>query len=239
MTQIELKERLKVAMRRAGLDYNWLSEKLGITRCTLNNYMARKPIPDGQLPHMIDIMQKLEAGQMEVVSAPPVKKKRHRRTNEQIRLDIEESKRLGQERMAIEGYDDSETIDRKWREFGKEALENYKTQYTNAITDYQISNVLDMSSNIPDQVNVSADSIVYRLAIPVDIVAIYEKEVQKIKNMNLGAEYDNVTVPMLLARAITEDARALSDCWRPFFMDKLQEHLDRWKKLNEQTETNN
>lgn len=235
MTESELKERMKTALSEAGLSYSWLAERLGITKCTLNNYMARKPIPAGQWPLMEEILQRLESGDSEILTAAPLKKKRHRRTNEQIRKDMEESMRLGQEKMAVEGYDDTELAERKWKELGQQVLDKYRENEEMLNNSYATRQLFDMNAELESQVSAEQESVIYRIAVPVEIVDIYQKEVDKIKNMGLDG-FENVNVPALISRAITEDAKAMTDCYRPFFIDKLQAFKDRWNKLNQQTD---
>lgn len=76
MDQTELKSRLKVAIKAAGLDYGWLADMLGVTKCTVNNYMAKKTIPALQVPNMENILARLESGSYdEVADNVPTKKR--------------------------------------------------------------------------------------------------------------------------------------------------------------------
>lgn len=184
---------------------------------------------------MEEILNKLESGQNDIISAPPLKKKRHRRTNEQIRKDIEESKRLGQEKMAIEGYDDEESIDKRWREYGQQVLDNFKKQEEESNTEYRLHGIHDMNDELEPQVSTVKEGVVFRISIPTELLEIYEHEVAHMRQMNLGEPYDSATVELLISRAITEDARAIKDAdnARPFFMDKLDAFKNKWNALNE------
>lgn len=115
MEQLELKNRLKEALKTSGLNYDWLAEKLGVTKCTVNNYMAKREIPKAQFDNMEHVLLRLEAGDYTVISESPVKKKRHRRTNEQIRKDNEASKIEGQAKLAEDGFVDPDEEEEKWR----------------------------------------------------------------------------------------------------------------------------
>ena len=212
MDQTELKSRLKVAIKAAGLDYGWLADMLGVTKCTVNNYMAKKTIPALQVPNMENILARLESGSYdEVADNVPTKKKRHRRTNEQIRKDTEESMRIGQQRLAEEGFVDQEAEDAKWKEFGQQCLDNYRKEVEESTKDFRTHGILDMSDPVRGQVHVEPDSYVYRIAVPAEIVAIYRKEVKQL-NEGLLPKDIKVTISTLLARAITDDARAIINC---------------------------
>lgn len=180
---------------------------------------------------MEEILNKLESGQNDIIAAPPLKKKRHRRTNEQIRKDLEESMRKGQEKMALEGYDDSDDAERKWKEYGNKALEEYKTREKELLEEYAKRELHDMNSDTTPVVQTFRDGVIFKIAIPQEIMDIYMHEVENVRRMNLGGPYDTITIEQLISRAITEDAWSIRDAdkAKPFFLDKLQAFRDKWQ----------
>lgn len=182
------------------------------------------------------MLLRLEAGDYTVIAESPVKKKRHRRTNEQIRMDNEASKLEGQAKLAEDGFVDPEEENEKWRAALQKSYDEYKEFFHNMIEEFHTRSLLDMRGDDSFDVDVKADAMVYRIAIPSEIVAIYRKEVKDL-NENRLPKAIKVTIPTLIARAITEDALAMVNADRPFYGDKLQEWHDKCRALDKMADS--
>ena len=110
MTQDELKTKIKAWLKANNKDYAWLAEKCGVTRNTINNYLARKVIPESKVELFTSILQ---GDNLELEDTQPAQTttRRKRRTREQMREDLEKEIQAAQE---AGGYVDQEEEDRRY-----------------------------------------------------------------------------------------------------------------------------
>lgn len=217
--QIELKTRIKQYLKDNGLNYSWLADRLGISRNTLNNYMAKKPIPENKL----DAFDAILNGEEPIITDAPTEepqplatddlsdnseeqtsstvKRRKRRTRQEIREDEEREK---QEAQAAGGYIDEEAEDKKWREYGERVQREYFEQIAQERLERRCMNGFDMTS--PEDAKCQCEGSVYNIIVPTNILKIYKREADFLNKTQFAKSTTKVTVAMLIARAITREA---------------------------------
>lgn len=240
MTQEELKSKIKIWLKENSKDYTWLAEQFGVSKNTINNYLARKPIPDNKIHILYNILnvpftsseQQIDSFSSEINEVNedvPIKTRRRRRTRAQMREDLEREKKEAQE---LGGYIDQEEEDRKYKLMGIEA----QLEHTNELIEERekARNMENFDMSDPENPECICEGIVYRIVVPANIVNIYKKEAKWIN------KYDNlpnrkVTVAMLMAKAIKETAETISKYEESDFNDtvkaiKLMEERAQLKK---------
>lgn len=197
MEQEELKQNIKSWLKDNGKDYAWLAEVCGVSKNTINNYLARKPIPASKIPIIISIINGDIDADDEDFKVPT---KRHRRTRAQMREDLEQDKADAQE---VGGYIDKEEDDRKVQLMGVEAQLEYIDQRVKERESARDMSDFDMTN--PELPECISEGQVFRIVIPNNILKVYRDEV-KWSNANVKNPLRKVTVAMLLAKAISDTA---------------------------------
>ena len=200
MDQEELKQNVKSWLKENNKDYSWLAEVCGVSKNTINNYLARKPIPASKIPVMESIINGELDTSCEDFKTPT---KRHRRTRAQMREDLEQDIAAAQE---VGGYIDQEEVDKKVKLLGVEAQLDYIDQRYKEREDARDMSDYDMSNpDVPECIN---EGQVYRIVIPNNILKIYKDEA-KWSNMNVKNPLKKVTVAMLISKAIYDTAETI------------------------------
>jgi hypothetical protein len=199
MTQDELKTKIKAWLKANNKDYAWLADKCGVTRNTINNYLARKVIPESKVEIFTSLISEDSATTNEEV-VEDIKPKRKRRTREQMREDLEKEIQAAQE---AGGYVDQEEEDRKVRLMGVEAqlehLEERKMEREAA------RNMEGFDMTDPENADCFYEGAVYRIVIPNNVLKVYKEEAKWLNKAQV-LPHRKVTVAMLLAKSIMQVA---------------------------------
>lgn len=200
MEQEELKQNIKAWLKDNGKDYSWLAEVCGVSKNTINNYLAKKPIPASKIPVIESIINGEIDTSCEEFKTPA---KRHRRTRAQMREDLEQDIAAAQE---VGGYIDQEEDERKVKLLGVESQLDYIEQRYDERESARDMSDYDMSDpDIPECIN---EGQVYRIVIPNNILKVYKEEA-KWSNMHLKNPLKKVTVAMLISKAIYDTAETI------------------------------
>lgn len=208
--QGEIKKNIKAYLKSTGKDYDWLASVCGISRNTINNYLAKKQIPESKLEIIKNILNGIEVDAVdETASADEDKPKRRRRTREQIRKDEEAEKEAAQAYQAEFGFRDMEEEDAKWAETCKQAVEEARKELQQAREDVRYMRNFDMTN--PDNAECVYEGAVFRIVIPHNVLSVYKREAAYLNKLGGAAPegVKKVTVAMLLSRAITDEAHAI------------------------------
>lgn len=199
MTQDELKTKIKAWLKANNKDYVWLADKCGVTRNTINNYLARKVIPESKVEIFTSLINEDFATTNEEV-VEDVKPKRKRRTREQMREDLEKEIQAAQE---AGGYVDQEEEDRKTHLMGVEAQLEYLEERKREREAVRNMEGFDMTD--PENANCLYEGAVYRIVIPNNVLKVYKEEAKWL-NKAQALPHRKVTVAMLLAKSIMQVA---------------------------------
>ena len=199
MTQDELKTKIKAWLKANNKDYAWLAEKCGVTRNTINNYLARKVIPESKVELFTSILQ---GDNLEIEDTQPAQTttRRKRRTREQMREDLEKEIQAAQE---AGGYVDQEEEDRKVRLMGVEAQLDFLEERKREREAVRNMEGFDMTD--PENADCVYEGAVYRIIIPNNVLKIYKEEAKWLNKAQV-LPHRKVTVAMLLAKSIMQVA---------------------------------
>lgn len=199
MTQDELKTKIKAWLKANNKDYAWLADKCGVTRNTINNYLARKVIPESKVEIFTSILQS-DSLQEDDTQTQQVVTRRKRRTREQMREDLEKEIQAAQE---AGGYVDQEEEDRKVRLMGVEAqlehLEERKRERE------AVRNMEGFDMTNPENADCVYEGAVYRIVVPNNVLKVYKEEAKWLNKAQV-LPHRKVTVSMLLAKSIMQVA---------------------------------
>jgi hypothetical protein len=199
MTQDELKTKIKAWLKANNKDYAWLADKCGVTRNTINNYLARKVIPESKVELFTSILQS-DSLQEDDTQTQQITTRRKRRTREQMREDLEKEIQAAQE---AGGYVDQEEEDRKVRLMGVEAqlehLEERKRERE------AVRNMEGFDMTDPENADCFYEGAVYRIVIPNNVLKVYKEEAKWLNKAQV-LPHRKVTVAMLLAKSIMQVA---------------------------------
>lgn len=199
MTQDELKTKIKAWLKANNKDYAWLADKCGVTRNTINNYLARKVIPESKVEIFTSILQS-DSLQEDDTQTQQVVTRRKRRTREQMREDLEKEIQAAQE---AGGYVDQEEEDRKVRLMGVEAqlehLEERKRERE------AVRNMEGFDMTDPENADCVYEGAVYRIVVPNNVLKVYKEEAKWLNKAQV-LPHRKVTVSMLLAKSIMQVA---------------------------------
>lgn len=199
MTQDELKTKIKAWLKANNKDYAWLADKCGVTRNTINNYLARKVIPESKVEIFTSLINEDSATTNEEV-VEDIKPKRKRRTREQMREDLEKEIQAAQE---AGGYVDQEEEDRKVRLMGVEAQLEYLDERKKEREAVRNMEGFDMTD--PENADCVYEGAVYRIIVPNNVLKVYKEEAKWL-NKSQALPHRKVTVAMLLAKSIMQVA---------------------------------
>lgn len=195
MTQDELKTKIKAWLKANNKDYAWLADKCGVTRNTINNYLARKVIPESKVELFTSILQS-DSLQEDDTQTQQLPTRRKRRTREQMREDLEKEIQAAQE---AGGYVDQEEEDRKVSLMGIEAqlehLEERKRERE------AVRNMEGFDMTDPENADCIYEGAVYRIVVPNNVLKVYKEEAKWL-NKSQVLPHRKVTVSMLLAKSI-------------------------------------
>lgn len=199
MTQDELKTKIKAWLKANNKDYAWLAEKCGVTRNTINNYLARKVIPESKVELFTSILQ---GDNLELEDTQPAQTttRRKRRTREQMREDLEKEIQAAQE---AGGYVDQEEEDRKARLMGVEAQLDFLEERKREREAVRNMEGFDMTD--PENADCVYEGAVYRIIIPNNVLKVYKEEAKWLNKAQV-LPHRKVTVAMLLAKSIMQVA---------------------------------
>lgn len=199
MTQDELKTKIKAWLKANNKDYAWLAEKCGVTRNTINNYLARKVIPESKVELFTSILQ---GDNLELEDTQPtqITTRRKRRTREQMREDLEKEIQAAQE---AGGYVDQEEEDRKARLMGVEAQLDYLEERKKEREAVRNMEGFDMTD--PENADCVHEGSVYRIVVPNNVLKVYKEEAKWLNKAQV-LPHRKVTVAMLLAKSIMQVA---------------------------------
>lgn len=199
MTQDELKTKIKAWLKANNKDYAWLAEKCGVTRNTINNYLARKVIPESKVELFTSILQ---GDNLELDDTQPAQTttRRKRRTREQMREDLEKEIQAAQE---AGGYVDQEEEDRKVRLMGVEAQLDFLEERKREREAVRNMEGFDMTD--PENADCVYEGAVYRIIIPNNVLKVYKEEAKWLNKAQV-LPHRKVTVAMLLAKSIMQVA---------------------------------
>lgn len=199
MTQDELKTKIKAWLKANNKDYAWLADKCGVTRNTINNYLARKVIPESKVELFTSILQS-DSLQEDDTQTQQITTRRKRRTREQMREDLEKEIQAAQE---AGGYVDQEEEDRKVRLMGVEAqlehLEERKRERE------AVRNMEGFDMTDPENADCVHEGSVYRIVVPNNVLKVYKEEAKWLNKAQV-LPHRKVTVAMLLAKSIMQVA---------------------------------
>lgn len=199
MTQDELKTKIKAWLKANNKDYAWLADKCGVTRNTINNYLARKVIPESKVEIFTSILQS-DSLQEDDTQTQQVVTRRKRRTREQMREDLEKEIQAAQE---AGGYIDQEEEDRKVRLMGVEAQLEYLEERKREREAVRNMEGFDMTD--PENADCVYEGAVYRIIVPNNVLKVYKEEAKWL-NKSQVLPHRKVTVSMLLAKSIMQVA---------------------------------
>lgn len=199
MTQDELKTKIKAWLKANNKDYAWLAEKCGVTRNTINNYLARKVIPESKVELFTSILQS-DNLELEDTQTPQTTTRRKRRTREQMREDLEKEIQAAQE---AGGYIDQEEEDRKARLMGVEAQLDYLEERKREREAVRNMEGFDMTD--PENADCVHEGSVYRIVVPNNVLKVYKEEAKWLNKAQV-LPHRKVTVAMLLAKSIMQVA---------------------------------
>lgn len=198
--QDELKIQIKAWLKEHNKDYAWLADRCGVSKNTINNYLARKLIPASKVPQLKEIINSpIEA--IEDIKVAPTK--RVRRTRAQMREDLERDKAEAQE---AGGYVDQEEADRKIKLMGVEASLDYIEECYKERESARDMSDFDMTN--PENAECISEGQVFRIVVPNNILKIYREEAKWI-NKTSKSPLNKVTVAMLIAQSVTETAKTM------------------------------
>lgn len=199
MTQDELKTKIKAWLKANNKDYAWLADKCGVTRNTINNYLARKVIPESKVELFTSILQS-DNLELEDTQTTQTTTRRKRRTREQMREDLEKEIQAAQE---AGGYVDQEEEDRKVRLMGVDAqlefLEERKRERE------AVRNMEGFDMTDPENADCVHEGSVYRIVVPNNVLKVYKEEAKWLNKAQV-LPHRKVTVAMLLAKSIMQVA---------------------------------
>jgi hypothetical protein len=198
MTQDELKSKIKTWLKANNKDYAWLADKCGVTRNTINNYLARKVIPESKVTMFTSIIESDSEEITEPVQDHKIRRKR--RTREQMREDLEKEIQAAQE---AGGYVDQEEEDRKVRLIGVEAQLEYLEERKREREAVRNMEGFDMTN--PENADCVYEGSVYRIVIPNNVLKVYKEEAKWLNKAQV-LPHRKVTVAMLLAKSIMQVA---------------------------------
>lgn len=199
MTQDELKTKIKAWLKANNKDYAWLAEKCGVTRNTINNYLARKVIPESKVELFTSILQS-DNLELEDTQTQQTTTRRKRRTREQMREDLEKEIQAAQE---AGGYVDQEEEDRKARLMGVEAQLDYLEERKKEREAVRNMEGFDMTD--PENADCVHEGSVYRIVVPNNVLKVYKEEAKWLNKAQV-LPHRKVTVAMLLAKSIMQVA---------------------------------
>lgn len=199
MTQDELKTKIKAWLKANNKDYAWLAEKCGVTRNTINNYLARKVIPESKVELFTSILQS-DNLELEDAQTTQTTTRRKRRTREQMREDLEKEIQAAQE---AGGYVDQEEEDRKARLMGVEAQLDYLEERKREREAVRNMEGFDMTD--PENADCVYEGAVYRIVVPNNVLKVYKEEAKWLNKAQV-LPHRKVTVAMLLAKSIMQVA---------------------------------
>lgn len=199
MTQDELKTKIKAWLKANNKDYAWLADKCGVTRNTINNYLARKVIPESKVEIFTSLINEDSTTTNEEI-VEDIKPKRKRRTREQMREDLEKEIQAAQE---AGGYVDQEEEDRKVRLMGVEAQLEYLDERKREREAVRNMEGFDMTD--PENADCVYEGAVYRIVVPNNVLKVYKEEAKWL-NKSQVLPHRKVTVAMLLAKSIMQVA---------------------------------
>lgn len=218
MTQEALKSQIKAWLKRNNKDYSWLAEQCNVTRNTINNYLAKKPIPESKIEIFTSIINSEE---VENIEQPVTRRKR--RTRAQMREDLENEMKAAQE---LGGYIDQEEEDKKAKLQGIDAQLEYLDEVIKEREAVRNMEGFDMTD--PENAECIHEGSVYRIIVPNNILKIYKEEA---KWLNKSNKFPNrkVTVAMLLAKSIVQVAETMSQ-----YEEKTFQEMERSIRLMEE-----
>lgn len=218
MTQEALKSQIKAWLKRNNKDYSWLAEQCNVTRNTINNYLAKKPIPESKIEIFTSIINSEE---VENIEQPVTRRKR--RTRAQMREDLENEMKAAQE---LGGYIDQEEEDKKAKLQGIDA----QLEYLDGVIKEReaVRNMEGFDMTDPENAECIHEGSVYRIIVPNNILKIYKEEA---KWLNKSNKFPNrkVTVAMLLAKSIVQVAETMSQ-----YEEKTFQEMERSIRLMEE-----
>jgi hypothetical protein len=220
MNQEELKSQIKAWLKKNNKDYSWLAEQCNVSRNTINNYLARKPIPESKIDILTSIIN--SESSIEIPAEPQVTR-RKRRTRAQMREDLENEMRDAQE---YGGYVDQEEEDKKAKLQGINAQLEYLDEVIKEREAVRSMEGFDMTD--PENAECIHEGSVYRIIVPNNILKIYKEEA---KWLNKSNKFPNrkVTVAMLLAKSIVQVAETMSQ-----YEEKTFQEMERSIRLMEE-----
>lgn len=218
MTQEELKSQIKAWLKKNNKDYSWLAAQCDVTRNTINNYLAKKPIPESKIEIFTSIINSEE---VENIDQPVTRRKR--RTRAQMREDLENEMKAAQE---LGGYIDQEEEDKKAKLQGIDAQLEYLDEVIKEREAVRNMEGFDMTD--PENAECIHEGSVYRIIVPNNILKIYKEEA---KWLNKSNKFPNrkVTVAMLLAKSIVQVAETMSQ-----YEEKTFQEMERSIRLMEE-----
>lgn len=202
MTQDELKSKIKTWLKVNNKDYAWLANKCGVTKNTINNYLARKVIPEAKVAMFTSIIESDSEDTIEQVQENKVRRKR--RTREQMREDLEKEIQAAQE---AGGYIDQEEEDRKIKLMGVEAQLEYLDELKKERENARNMEGFDMTD--PENAECIYEGAVYRIVIPNNVLKVYKEEAKWL-NKYQALPHRKVSVAMLISKAIMQVADTIS-----------------------------